>query len=1451
MKKFLLKPKRMKFFISLMCIELLLTGSLPLNMAKAAKNNDTSMEVLTSMDLDKIIIPMDIGKVEETYEGLEDSLIVHIQDVHCHYEAQKNIANILDILASKNNITLFGLEGAKGNFISDKFHVLQNQDVRERVANYLMKKGKITGAEYLAISTDLPIVMQGIEEKDSFMEHFHAFAEPWKFRNAFVAYYDNVQELVNSIEQKIYSEDLIELDKKEQALTDGETSLVDFCNYLKDILIAKQTKLKDYKNFARLVTLDHLEKGIDFDNVHKEQVGLLNFLGPRLDEDEIMEIRQVVLDFKNQRISSEDYYKYLKRLSDKKEIVLSRFPNIAFYFQYLEMYAKLDFGELLKEKKHLVKLLKDKLFTTEDQRAVNEISYKLNLIKQLFALRVSNEEYQEFKSFKKSFTSKYIKDTLSEIAQKNDVQGTISEKFEFDQKFDFMENFYDLAKQRNEDLFNNTLSFMKGEDSNTAILISGGFHTKGMLELMKQKDIGYAVIAPTISREHDYNLYVEEMIGDFELIEKLFSIQLPESSAIPPPLTTAESPFIPARQRQLITSTVIYDLALEIVGIIKSSLDLTDKISLPPADQDTVFKALGGNDYLDKISTTLGVKNIDIDLKNIQVEGGQNGVIVIPIRIFDMQFQAAVIDSMFDIDKTPSILINKLDQSGLTKQDMPELNMKLFFTGIQVENEELLKQDKFIDHLRKFLPAPGLPQLVPGAGTAVQDAVDAQLPINQLSPQITVDPAGEPIGRIDDYEEKGKGDSLVIFNVNGANIIGIAESFSDPSFQKFPTVGDLDVSLYTMLPYSADLNAKTAFPLVKNENSLGQILASSNVSQSRIVGTRRVNDLTQALDGNAKVTYTPDNYTLVEVDDPSLETIKDNPEYNTNNVAEKTIERINQSDDQVVMANFSALDIIAETGDIIRTAEAIDILDEQLGSVIDEAQKAGMTVMLTGTHGNVESMLDENDNPIKGRYFSYTDNPVPFLYIDGRDNRLKTQKNVLEEDLSLASVSPSILEILGLETPETMTAPSLFKGFAPQQNSRVLVITIDGLGVSDITRGNALELARQTAAQQNRQLNLDKLAEQYPSTNLTASGKAMGLRDEQPGYPTANYFALGSGLAEGDIALDMLKIDNAIANDTFLSNPAFVDAVDNAIKNGTKLHLLGLVSEAEVESSIEHLEALLNLAKKRGMKKEDVIIHAISDGINEAPNAVVNNIKRVELLADQIGVGTLATVGGRYWFMNQDNENTKIEKAYNSLVSKKLKEQVEEPQNIILLPDEMIDNSLGLREALTVVRQQYGTKTKIGVLSPKSESALKRILQVNNIADKIDFVISERELESVPTGLIDPIIDRITAKYPNVTEPSKQVAIITLDLNKLGVDAARKAQVFVQEKPQGPNEVFSVANGLFAAVMTLEGHDNDLVTYEGWVEGKPRTLRTIPVQRNFLDQLNRQREINQMFEAAA
>ncbi len=1419
--------------LSVVCIQLmLLSAVMPFAPAQEQDNDLPTMPVYSSMDMENIIIPDELGKIDDSHEGLEDTLIVHIQDVHCNYEAQKNIADMLKVLAQRNDIRLVGVEGAGGPFMIDKFHVLQNKKVREKIADYFMKTGKFAGSEYLAFTGEVPVKLYGVEELQSYMDNFRAFQEPLKFQKEFEEYYQNVQEIITQLKDKTYTPQLKELDDKTQQLEKAKITLVEFCNYLKDILIEKNFILKDYKNFARLITLKHLEKGIDFDNVNREKTGLLNFMGPRLSKDEILELRAVSVDFSKERITSDDYYKYLKQLADSKDLDISRFPNIAFYFKYLELYRQLDLGLLMNEKQKLVAILKEKLFTTPDQRIIDEISESLSLVRKLFALRVSHEEFDRYNMIKDGLSETRIENQLTEIANKYGVSSTITKRFKFESEFDVMDNFYRLAEKRNHDMLNNTLSFMKEEDSNTAVLISGGFHTTGMTETMRQNDISYLIISPSITQEHDYSLYLQNMTGDEDAIDQLFSIQLPGSAAIPPPSGTTQMPFDPARAQMIINSAVLYDIALELADVINEKIDLTTKKRLNPTDQKIVLEGIGGNEYLRKISETLNVSNLVIDFEHIEAEGANNAILVIPVKLFDLTFKIAVVHPSYDLDKAPSRLISDLNMQGIPKKDIPELNITIYFEGTDINDLNLLYQDPFMPLIQQKLPPSAVPALVPDLAQTLNDALDSNIPPDQIGPKVKTDETtGKPVGRITDYEQKGKGDSLVVFNVHGEEILGLTRAFGDTDFDGFEPLKDLDVALYTMTRYSPELDALPAFPRITNEQSLGQVLADNKIRQSRIAGSDTITNVTIALDGNVKVAYAPDQYTVVEVAQPPRETLTDKPSYNSGPVADEAIRRIKESDDNLIVASFSTPDVLGQTGDMVNTAKGIDEMDQEIARLIEKAQEAGVTVLLTGTHGNVESMLDKNGKPVRGRYLSYTNNPVPFVYMDARDKRLKTNKDVLQADVTLASVAPAILDILGIEKPKSMTAPSIFKNFTPQKNERVLLLTIDGLGISPEVKGNALELARAQLARQGRQLNLDKWMAQYPSTELIASGEQIGLRKNSPGYPQANYFVMGSGLAPDDIVLDMVQIDRSIDDNSFYRNPAFNNAVDNALRNGTKLHLLGLVSQAEVDSSVKHLEALLKLAKEKGMKKEDVIIHAITDGLDETPVSIIENIHRVTALTEEMGIGVLATAGGRYWFMNQDKENNKIEQAYKALVEKKLQEEIQEVSGVVILPDEILENSLGLRQALAVVRQQYGPKIKIGVTTKRSKNVMERILQVNHVADKVDFVVSEQAFGKIDPaiGLIDPLLNYVTARYPDITEPHKQVAIITLDLDHLGPAAPSKAQVFVQEQPQSDNEVFSIANGLFAAVMVIEGHENELAEYDGWVEGQPRTLRTITV----------------------
>lgn len=1450
MKLSMLKTKTGKLIVSLVCIELMLMGN-TVNYSFAAKKSDMAVE--SGSDLSKIVLTGDFGKVDETFEGLEDSVVIHIQDVHCNYEAQKNIAEILKVLINKNDIELIALEGAQGNFMADKFHVFKNSAVREKVADHFMKSGQITGSEYLLFSQDLPVIYRGVESKESYIQNHDAFLKPLTFKSDFENYYNAIKEISGKIKSKIYSPELLKLDEKSQELEDAKITLVDFCGFMMDSLLKKGIVLKEYKNFARVIKLKHIEGQINFDNINKEQIGLINAIGPKLSKDEIMDIRKVSIDYKNEKLTTEDFFKYLKRLSDAKEIDIARFPNIAFYFNYLQMYSELDLSQLMKEKYQLVTLLKDKMYQNDSQREVSEISDNMELLKKLFSLRVSNEEFNLYTQIKGKMTSVWVGETLASIAKQNGISVQFPAVFKFEDKYAEMDGFYKLAKQRDINLLENTLSFMKEEDSNTAVLISGGFHTQGMLDMLREKDYSYAVISPNITKEHDYGLYIQNMTGEKDVVEKLMALQFPGESVIPPPLATSEIPFDSARHNLFVHSGVLYSIALELADTIDTNFKLAGKINLTPQEQEKALALFGGNEYIKKISDTLGVRNIGIDVPNIVFEGGNKGIMAIPVKLFDLQFNVVAVHPEYDLKAHPSALMAEFEQKGLAKRVVSDLNLTLYFDSASNPDKELIKQDPFIQNLRDKLPATGEPEFINNPVTALENLRDSGISPLEFGPKIIVDQTGKPAPGIQAYPKPGKGDSLVIYNVDGADILGLTDALGNPDFKGFPPVGGLQLNLFTMTEFAPDIKAKPAYPRVKNENSLGKVLFDAGISQSRVASADRLPEITKSFDGNVEPGYTSDKFKVVEVPAPAVTTLGEKPAYNSADIADQAIKRITETKDQFIMANFSAPDMLGESGDMINAARGLDEMDQQLAKLVEQAQQAGLTILIAGTHGNIESMLDVSGNPIKGRYNTYTTNQVPFVYIDPRDDRLKTNKDVLKTDLSIGSIAPTVLQVLGVAKPDQMTAPSLFRDFEPLKNDRVLFITIDGLGTTTEVKGNAINLAREQLAQQNRQLNLDKWQVQFPAVDLNASGTNVGLRADTAGYPRSNYFAIGSGLAPADIKLDMVKIDTAIADESFYKNQVFIDAVDNALRNGTKLHILGLVSDAEVDSSIKHLEALLNLAKQKGMRKEDVIIHTVTDGLDEAPEAMIDDIKKVMKLVDEIGVGTLATVGGRYWFMNRKQENTKIEKAYNSLIEQRIKEQTEKITGVVLLPDDMINNSLGLREALTVVRQQYGSKIKIGVLTPRTQAGMERVLRVNNIADQVDFVIPEQTLGEVKPeiGMIDPLLGFIKNKYPDITDPLKQVAVITLELEKLGPDAAKKAQIFVQEKPQSENEVFSVANGLFAAVMTVDGHENELVNYHGFVEGKPRTLRTIAVERNFLDQLNRQRQINQMFETAA
>ena len=200
----------------------------------------------------------------------------------------------------------------------------------------------------------------------------------------------------------------------------------------------------------------------------------------------------------------------------------------------------------------------------------------------------------------------------------------------------------------------------------------------------------------------------------------------------------------------------------------------------------------------------------------------------------------------------------------------------------------------------------------------------------------------------------------------------------------------------------------------------------------------------------------------------------------------------------------------------------------------------------------------------------------------------------------------------------------------------VVLMVLDGYGLSDRTEGNAIALANTPV--------MDKLMKECPFVKGNASGLAVGLPDGQMGNSEVGHMNIGAGRI---IYQDLTRITKAIEDGDFFENKALLAAMENCKKNNSNLHLWGLLSDGGVHSHISHVYGLLELAKKCGVEK--VYVHAFLDGRDTAPTSGKGFIEALEAKMAELGVGKIASISGRYYAMDRDNRWDRVEKAYNVL----------------------------------------------------------------------------------------------------------------------------------------------------------------------------------------------------------
>lgn len=333
--------------------------------------------------------------------------------------------------------------------------------------------------------------------------------------------------------------------------------------------------------------------------------------------------------------------------------------------------------------------------------------------------------------------------------------------------------------------------------------------------------------------------------------------------------------------------------------------------------------------------------------------------------------------------------------------------------------------------------------------------------------------------------------------------------------------------------------------------------------------------------------------------------------------------------------------------------------------------------------------------------------------------------------------------------------------------SPVMLIVLDGWGYNQNLEGNAIEAAKTPV--------FNRLIKNRPHVLVGASGMDVGLPDGQMGNSEVGHLNIGAGRI---VYQELTRITKSIKDGDFYVNPALTGAVDNAMKTGGKLHLLGLVSDGGVHSHLEHLKALVDLASGRGLDK--VYIHAFLDGRDTSPTS---GLRFVEELEDHLAPaegkikGKIATVSGRYYAMDRDKRWERVERAYNALVH---------------------GEGHGAESALQAIKDSYAKEVLDEFIEPvviqENGKPLARIQEGDSV---IFFNFRPDRAREMTRALVDPSFEGFNHQYfplhyvcmtqYDITMPNVSVAYAPQDINNtlgeyLGALGKRQLRIAETEK---------------------------------------------------------------------
>lgn len=503
---------------------------------------------------------------------------------------------------------------------------------------------------------------------------------------------------------------------------------------------------------------------------------------------------------------------------------------------------------------------------------------------------------------------------------------------------------------------------------------------------------------------------------------------------------------------------------------------------------------------------------------------------------------------------------------------------------------------------------------------AVRSAYNRGQTDYSMEPLVRFDLHGKPFGAVQN------GDAVIFCCRRGEREIELTEAFVDTDFPHFERqrLNLLDFVILTLY-HEKFYNLPVAFAPARVVDTLGEAVSRSGMRQLRCAESEKYAHVTFFLNGGRSDAFPSE--TDVRIPSPKGIPFDQVPGLSLPAVADEVIKGIH-GDYRLIITNFANGDVIGHTANAQAKVECAQIVDQQLERVVRTAKENDMVVLITADHGNLEVLFTPEGKP----HVAHTTNPVPLIVIDPR-----FQGDLDTEDGSLSDLAPTVLAMLGLPPTPAMTGKNLIDGHAWGSHRRMLLIILDGWGIGAQDDTNPIYLAKTPF--------WDDLYARYAPASLDASGEAVGLQAGKPGNSEAGHINIGAGRV---VLQDDVRLERAMQDGSFYTNEVFLETIAKVKAKGSRLHLIGLLTEKSSHGSIHYPLALINMAKAQGVS--DVCLHLIFDGRSTEPGSAPKLLEKLEGQLQEIGIGQVATAVGRGLALDRDGNYGKVKKAYDAMV---------------------------------------------------------------------------------------------------------------------------------------------------------------------------------------------------------